>query len=590
MSIRFRKIVTIVILTLTCGITSAFASAPGLVSYQGRATDDSGLPLTGSYSLTFRIYDSPTSGNLVWSEVQNAVSISAGMFTTLLGSVTPLTESLFGSPNRYLAVQIGSNPELSPRQRIVAVAYALTAVEADSASWSGIKGIPAGFADGTDNVGSGDITAVNTSGGLTGGVTSGDANISIASGGVTSTHIANGTIVDADLSPSAGISPSKIAGGVPTLTGSQLFSGTNTFNNTIIIGDSTARIDNTTIAIGRITAAPTALLSARRRYNDTFFNYGIFSWLENVGTGQTTALYGLSRASTPGSANGGSVLGLYARAESDGITRYGVQAIARTLTPGLNSGATWGIVSNAKWGTDCFGMYASADSAGFSGYGVVAKALNGSSSGWGIHGAANFNNTYGYGVWGEAYNNGWANYAGYFAGDVNVSGNIFLPALITQIDHPLDPENQILRLAGVDSPEMKTIYDGIVTTDANGEAVVAMPPYFEALNEEFRYQLTVIGEFAQAIVLKKLENDRFTIKTEKPDLEVSWQVTGVRKDVFAKANPLVVESQKRLEERGFYLHPEAFGLTRERGVDALRSRKTETPAINDDLLPDNKEQ
>ncbi len=76
-------------------------------------------------------------------------------------------------------------------QQIVAVAYALTAVEADSASWSGLKGIPAGFADGTDNVGTGDITAVNTSGGLTGGATTGDANLSIAANGVTSSHISD---------------------------------------------------------------------------------------------------------------------------------------------------------------------------------------------------------------------------------------------------------------------------------------------------------------------------------------------------------------------------------------------------------------
>lgn len=404
---------------------------------------------------------------------------------------------------------------------------------------------------------------------------------------MTSSHIANSTIVDADLSPSAAISPSKIAGGIPTLTGSQVFSGTNTFNNTIIVGDSTARFDNTTIAIGRITAAPTALLSARRRYNDTFFNYGLYSWLENTSTGVTTALYGLSRASTPGTGNGGQAQGVYARAESDGSVRYGIQTISRSLTPGLTSGGSWGIVSNAKWGSDVFGMYASADSAGFGAYGVMAKGLNSLGSGYGVHGAGNNNSAYGYGVWGEAYNNAWANYAGYFAGDVNVSGNILMPSLITQIDHPLDPENQILRLAGVDSPEMKTIYDGIVTTDAKGEAIVEMPPYVEALNGEFRYQLTVVGEFAQAIILKKLNNGQFTIKTDKPNLEVSWQVTGVRKDAFAKTNPIVVESQKRQGERGYYLHPGAFGLTRDRGVDDVRSPKMEAPPVNDDLMPEN---
>lgn len=582
---RFRNFTVSILAVLILFVASAFAVAPQLISYQGRATDDSGLPLTGTFSLTFRIYDSAASGNLVWSETQSSVNINGGLFTVLLGSVTPLGEGAFTSPNRYLSVQIGAVPELSPRQRIAAVAYALTAVEADSTSWSGIKGIPAGFADGIDNVGTGDITAVNTSGGLTGGVTSGDANISIASGGVTSTHIANGTIVDADIAGSANISPSKIAGGVPTLTGAQTFTGTNNFNNTVIFGDSTARFDNTTIAIGRVTAAPTALLSARRRYSNTLSNFGLYSWLENTSTGITTALYGFSRASTPGAGNGGQAQGVYARAESDGSPRYGIQTISRSLTPGLTSGGSYGIVSNAKWGSDVFGMYASADSAAFAAYGVMAKGLNSLGAGYGVHGAGNNNLAYGYGVWGEAYNNGWANYAGYFAGDVNVSGNILMPSLITQIDHPLDPENQILRLAGVDSPEMKTIYDGIVTTDADGEAIVVMPTYFDALNNEFRYQLTVLGEFAQAIVLKKLEDGRFTIKTDKPNLEVSWQVTGVRKDAYAKANPLTIESQKRQEERGHYLHPEAFGLTRDHGVDALRSPNATTPAIDDDLKP-----
>ena len=50
---------------------------------------------------------------------------------------------------------------------------------------------------------------------------------------------------------------------------------------------------------------------------------------------------------------------------------------------------------------------------------------------------------------------------------------------------------------------MMNIYNGNVITDANGEAVVALPEWFEALNRDFRYQLTVIGQFAQAIVAEK---------------------------------------------------------------------------------------
>ena len=47
------------------------------------------------------------------------------------------------------------------------------------------------------------------------------------------------------------------------------------------------------------------------------------------------------------------------------------------------------------------------------------------------------------------------------------------------------------------------IYNGNITTNETGEATVTLPDYFEALNIEFRYQLTVIGTFAQAIIAEK---------------------------------------------------------------------------------------
>jgi len=72
------------------------------------------------------------------------------------------------------------------------------------------------------------------------------------------------------------------------------------------------------------------------------------------------------------------------------------------------------------------------------------------------------------------------------------------------IDHPLDPANKYLYHSFVESPDMKNIYDGTVTTDGAGLATVTLPDWFEALNRDFRYQLTVIGQFAQAIVAGKV--------------------------------------------------------------------------------------
>lgn len=85
-----------------------------------------------------------------------------------------------------------------------------------------------------------------------------------------------------------------------------------------------------------------------------------------------------------------------------------------------------------------------------------------------------------------------------------------------RIDHPLDPANQTFTHACIESNEVKNLYDGTVITDASGDATVTLPSYFEALNKNFRYQLTCVGQFAQAIVPSKVKNNQFTIKTDRP--------------------------------------------------------------------------
>ena len=135
--------------------------------------------------------------------------------------------------------------------------------------------------------------------------------------------------------------------------------------------------------------------------------------------------------------------------------------------------------------------------------------------------------------------------AGVFHGDVHVNGTLTKNAGSFRIDHPLDPENKYLSHSFVESPDMMNIYNGNITTDRNGYATVVLPHYFEALNRDFRYQLTVVGQFAQAIVSEKIRSNSFKIRTDKPNTEVSWQVTGVRKDKFAEGHRIQVESDKR---------------------------------------------
>src|SRR5215471_12638745 len=151
-----------------------------------------------------------------------------------------------------------------------------------------------------------------------------------------------------------------------------------------------------------------------------------------------------------------------------------------------------------------------------------------------------------------------AGLAGDFDGNVLIGGRLVKGSGSFKIDHPLDPENKYLSHSFVESPDMMNIYNGVITTDSNGDAVVQLPEYFGALNRDFRYQLTVIGTFAKSIVAEKIADNHFRIKTSLPNVEVSWQVTGIRQDAYANSNRITVEEDKPESERGSYLHPEAF--------------------------------
>ncbi|MBK6978703.1 MAG: hypothetical protein IPH28_17740 [Cytophagaceae bacterium] len=199
-------------------------------------------------------------------------------------------------------------------------------------------------------------------------------------------------------------------------------------------------------------------------------------------------------------------------------------------------------------------------------YGVIGAA-NGTSNSekFGVFGYAVMGNGTKYAIYGDA---GGGNnlYAGYFNGAVNVTGNISKGGGSFKIDHPSDPENKFLYHSFVESPDMKNIYDGVTITDDNGNATVELPSYFEDLNKDFRYQLTTIGSFSQAIISEEIVKNSFSIKTDKPNIKVSWQVTGIRHDAFAEQNRIITEVQKNSNEKGKFLHPEAFKKTSNMGI------------------------
>ncbi|MFH2096882.1 MAG: hypothetical protein ABIJ16_14325, partial [Bacteroidota bacterium] len=200
--------------------------------------------------------------------------------------------------------------------------------------------------------------------------------------------------------------------------------------------------------------------------------------------------------------------------------------------------------------------------------GVIGEASSASGVIVGVHGSATGAGTgTRIGVYGVA-SGGASAYAGSFVGDVSITGTLSKGGGSFKIDHPLDPENKYLYHSFVESPDMKNIYDGVVVLDANGEAAVVLPDWFEALNKDFRYQLTAIGVSSPGLyVSQKVSGNTFRIGGGIPGTEVSWQVTGIRKDPFANANRIPVEADKSIEDKGYYLYPEVYKQPETMSID-----------------------
>ncbi len=440
-------------LILTAFVTAVAGAVPNVISYQGRLTDPGGNPLDGVYSMTFRLYTDSLAGSLIFTEVLT-VPVNSGLFSVELGNTATIPYSLPYTAtfaNIYLSIQIGVEPEMTPRRRLVSAPFAL---------------------------------AVNSLYGAAGG----------------------------RIGTSIWVYP------------------TNPYDYAI-----TAHGDER----GGYFNASTTGTDSR----------GLFASYSG-GTADAAAIEGFSKPADGwgiGAIFEGGFYGMMGQVVSpvgSDVTHYGVYG----TVPGNASPGAWnfGVFGDAGGGIANFGVRGHAYHSGVAG-----------ASAFGVYGSATFYD--GYGAW-AGYFDGWTT----CKGTLEVQGTLTKSAGSFRIDHPLDPENKFLQHSFVESPDMKNIYDGVVTTDVNGDATVTMPEWFTALNRDFRYQLTVIGQFAQAIVSEKLDGNRFSIKTDKPKVEVSWQVTGIRQDAYANAHRIAVEVDKDPKQVGLYIDPAAFGQAPDR--------------------------
>ena len=506
---------------------------PPVVKFGGVLTDVNGKSLAGTVGVTFSIYKDQEGGAPLWMETQNVQPDKAGHYSVMLGSATSqgLPASTFASGEaRWLGVQVQGQAEQA-RTVLMSVPYALKAADAET-----IGGLPPSAFLKASAPGS--ATASNSSQTLTGVTGSGTANH--ITKWLSSTKLGNSNIFDGSTG-NVGIATTS-PGATLDVNGTAVIRSNATVNGTLGAGPVTA------------TSTSSGGTGVFANAGSSTASNGVIAYGATGVAGYTTVAGSIALYGNAGNSTG-----------SNGVVGYGATGVAGNSTI-TGSYGTYGSGSTGVWGNST-GTGANVGVTGSGGTGVYGVGDT-----WGVLGQSNSasgsgggfgNSSTGDALFTYNQSGGWA---AFFDGDVDVDGNLSKAGGSFKIDHPLDPANKYLYHSFVESPDMMNIYNGNATTDEQGSAVVQLPEWFETLNRDFRYQLTAIGQFSQAIVASKVANHQFTIKTDKPNVEVSWQVTGIRQDAWANAHRIPVEVSKAPADRGLYLHPELFGAPAEKNI------------------------
>ncbi len=494
------------------------AVVPPVVKFSGVLNGASSKPMTGTVGITFSLYKEAQGGAALWVETQNVTLDKTGHYTALLGSTTSqgLPAALFASGEaRWLSVQAQGEAE-QPRTVLMSVPYALKALDAETIGGKPLSALQLAAPNGGSSfANSNNAPAANTiTCSTSSACKSGHIPVFASNGGAAKVK---DSIIQENGSTLSVAGSASLTGSISASTSSS--SSAAVVGNDNTSGGSAAVAGTSTNGTGVVATGITGLLGTGAGEDGVGVsasgNLGVYA------NGIAAGVYGVSTTSTGVIGTSTNYIGVYGSGGSTGVT-------------GVSSSGPGVVAQSATaWAVDAYGTS------------TATGVLAGSASGW----------------------------AAWFNGNVDVDGNLSKAGGSFKIDHPLDPANKYLYHSFVESPDMMNIYNGNVITDAQGDAVVPLPDWFETLNRDFRYQLTVIGQFAQAVVAGEIADGRFSIKTDKPNVKVSWQVTGIRQDAWANAHRIPVEQQKPELERGFYLHPDLYGAPEEKGVLWARDPK-----------------
>jgi len=579
-------------------------------TYQGQL-EQSGSPGTGPCDFRFMLFDTagsgspPTGGNQIGNAAAAGdVQVSNGLFTLPLdfGAAAFNTGS-----DRWLQIAVrcpagnGSYQTLAPRQPLTPAPFALFASTVADGSVSSAKLAPGAVM--TSQLATNAVTAAQIADGT---ITTND----LANGAVSTAKIGDGQITSAKL-----VAPLRLTSSAANST-IGAFDGTSTGLNGVGVSGTAGSGADSAGVFGSANAGAGVRGTSRSGIgvfgegvgNPGETGVGVFGhgtgdpgvWGESdddgvfgVSTGSGDGVSGV--ADTGAGVHGESIsgigvlgegkeFGVKGTSEGDGVIGLSSSTLQGAGVRGIATGQAMssGVSGESASGFGVSGVSQSTAGVAGSGspgvYGVTLVPNGDGVSGLSL--APNDTNAVGVrgtakqgtGVRGESE----SGFAGFFVGPVlvtsnlSVAGQLVAGAKFFKIDHPLDPANKYLMHAAVESSDMKNIYDGVVVLDTNGEARVDLPEWFEALNRDFRYQLTCIGGVAAVYVAGEVNESHFRIAGGTPGLKVSWQVTGIRKDAFAVAHPMVVEPEKSADERGRYLYPAALGMPASLSVDRAK--------------------
>ena len=560
-------VVVVAAVVLTASAWSrAQNGAPTLVSYQGLVSV-SGVPFSGTGSFKFAVVDQAGTTSY-WSndgtssgggEPTDAVqlTVSLGLFNVLLGDTSltnmgALGAAAFDGTERYLRVWFSSGgafEPLTPDRRIAATPYALQVEEAKNAA-------TAGDSDTVDGQHASAFAVAGASWSLTGnGGTVPSAHYLGTSDAQPLVFRTNGSErMRLDTSGRLGL------GAVPGTSSPLTIRGVGAGSEWVQLQDSSGNNQwHLNYLDGGVNFAETGV-SDFRLYLEDGGEVG-------VGTGNPTARLHVENSA-------GSVTGRFVNLTASGAT-YAVVGSTASSTSGTR--AAYFHADGLSGNTDALYAVNSSDTnnnaVGYFGYtsdymiddpanpgnDIPARTYTGMlTSAWADLPVGNTNGSSTAAFFRNRSVSG-AGYAGWFVGNVLIQGTLTKTAGSFMIDHPLDPANRTLSHAFVESPDMMNVYNGNAMLDASGEAWVELPEWFEALNSDYRYQLTCIGAFAPVYVASEIEGNRFKIGGGTAGLKVSWQVTGIRRDAYAEKHRIPVEQVK--EQPGTYICPECFGVT-----------------------------